>query len=65
MSKKKICVLGGGAWGKNHIKTLDKLGALGAIAEKNGDLLSKYKKQYPYVETFKSFYIGILFFILT
>jgi UDP-2-acetamido-3-amino-2,3-dideoxy-glucuronate N-acetyltransferase len=34
MSKKKICVLGGGAWGKNHIKTLDKLGALGAIVEK-------------------------------
>ena len=54
MSKKKICVLGGGAWGKNHIKTLDKLGALGAIVEKNGDLLSKYEKQYPYVETFNS-----------
>ena len=54
MSKKKICVLGGGAWGKNHIKTLDKLGALGAIVEKDGDLLSKFKKQYPYVETFKS-----------
>ena len=54
MSKKKICVLGGGSWGKNHIKTLDKLGALGAIVEKDGDLLSKFKKQYPYVETFKS-----------
>jgi predicted dehydrogenase len=54
MSKKKICVLGGGAWGKNHIKTLDKLGVLGAIVEKNGDLLSKFKKQYPYVETFNS-----------
>ena len=54
MFRKKICVLGGGAWGKNHIKTLDKLGALGAIVEKDGDLLSKFKKKYPYVEIFNS-----------
>ena len=54
MPKKKVCVIGGGAWGKNHIKTLDKLGALGGIVEKNGNLLSKFKKKYSYIKVFKS-----------
>ena len=30
---KKLCVIGGGYWGKNHIKTLFELGNLGAIVE--------------------------------
>jgi predicted dehydrogenase len=29
----KICVIGGGRWGQNHIKTLNKLGHLGGIVE--------------------------------
>ena len=33
----KICVVGGGGWGKNHIKTLDKLGHLGAIIDSNNN----------------------------
>lgn len=32
---KKICVIGGGAWGENHIRTLAELGALAAIVEPN------------------------------
>jgi len=31
--KEKICVIGAGRWGMNHIKTLHKLGHLGAIVE--------------------------------
>ena len=30
---KKICVVGAGRWGKNHIRTLDSLGCLGGIVE--------------------------------
>ncbi|HHT22221.1 MAG TPA: Gfo/Idh/MocA family oxidoreductase [Bacteroidales bacterium] len=43
---KKICVIGGGRWGQNHIRTLFELGNLGGIVESNPkrleDLLSKY-----------------------
>ena len=38
----KICVVGGGGWGKNHIKTLDKLGHLGAIIDSNNEILNSY-----------------------
>ena len=51
MPKSKVCVVGGGAWGANHIKTLDKLGALGAIVEKNESLLRNLKKQYSYIDS--------------
>ena len=34
-NKKKICVVGAGNWGVNHIKTLIKLNALGGIVEPN------------------------------
>ena len=30
---KKICVVGAGYWGQNHIKTLAKLNALGGIVD--------------------------------
>jgi len=31
--EKKICVIGGGRWGKNHIRTLHEMGNLGGIVE--------------------------------
>ena len=54
MPKSKVCVVGGGAWGRNHIKTLDKLGVLGAVVEKDESLLSNFKKKYSYIDSFKS-----------
>ena len=39
--KKKVCVVGAGRWGMNHIRTLDDLSALGAVVESN---LGKHKK---------------------
>jgi predicted dehydrogenase len=30
---KKICVVGGGRWGQNHIKTLFEMGNLAGIVE--------------------------------
>ena len=32
---RKICVVGGGRWGKNHIRTLNDMGNFGGIVETN------------------------------
>jgi predicted dehydrogenase len=46
METKKICVIGGGKWGRNHIRTLHEMGNLVSIVESNEvrlkDLLSRY-----------------------
>ena len=42
--KKNICVVGGGYWGKNHIRTLDALGYLGGLVDSNLSLIENYKK---------------------
>ena len=44
---KKICVIGGGAWGKNHIRTLQELGALAAVVETNPQRLAYLTEKYP------------------
>ena len=49
---KKICVVGTGRWGKNHLKTLQKLGCLAGFVEVNPGLLSKFKAEYPKVKAF-------------
>lgn len=49
---KPICVVGAGYWGKNHIKTLNKLGVLGGVVEKNKKLLTQISKEYPNVMSF-------------
>ena len=41
---KKICVIGGGRWGQNHIKTLAALGYLGGIVEANQERLNQDRK---------------------
>ena len=46
---KRICVIGGGRWGKNHIRTLSKIGCLAAIVESNEDRLKEFLLQYPSV----------------
>jgi len=44
---KKICVVGAGRWGINHIRTLDKLGALGGIVEVDENRHVDLKEQWP------------------
>lgn len=44
---KRICVIGGGRWGKNHIRTLHQLGYLAAIAETNETRLGEHLAAYP------------------
>ena len=44
---KKVCVVGAGHWGKNHIRTLHSLNALGGIVDINRDVLLSFKDNYP------------------
>ncbi|NNC87099.1 MAG: Gfo/Idh/MocA family oxidoreductase [Akkermansiaceae bacterium] len=43
---KKICVVGAGKWGRNHISTLHELGALGGIVEADPLVREQIGKQY-------------------
>lgn len=48
---KKICVVGGGRWGKNHIRTLNDLGVLAGVVDANGSTLEWFKDKYPQIAT--------------
>ena len=45
--EKRICVIGGGRWGQNHIKTLAGLGCLAAVVEADSERLKAFMEQYP------------------
>ena len=49
---KKICVVGAGRWGRNHIKTLHGLGFLAGIVEADPDTRNVFKEKYPEAKTF-------------
>lgn len=51
---RKVCVVGAGNWGKNHIRTLYELDALGGIVENNTAVLQDISKSYPNVESYQS-----------
>ena len=40
---KQICVIGGGRWGENHIRTLHEMGNLGAVVDLNALRLQELK----------------------
>ena len=42
---KKICVIGGGRWGENHIRTLHEMGNLGAVVDMNAARLAELKEK--------------------
>tara|TARA_B100000965_G_scaffold377594_1_gene371773 strand:+ start:1388 stop:2356 length:969 start_codon:yes stop_codon:yes gene_type:complete len=44
--KNKICVIGAGGWGKNHINTLNRLGNLYGIVDKDKNILNNYNEGY-------------------
>ena len=43
---KQICVIGGGRWGENHIRTLHEMGSLGAVVDVNAARLAELKRKY-------------------
>ena len=47
---KKICVIGAGYWGRNHIKTLNRLNVLKGIVEVDDNILKTLLKKYPGVK---------------
>ena len=51
---KKVCVVGGGYWGKNHIKTLQALGVLNGIVESDINLRIALSKQFPNVKCYEN-----------
>jgi len=53
-SKKKICVVGAGRWGTNHIKTFDGLGVLAGIVESRENRREELKALFPAAKLFHS-----------
>ena len=41
---KQICVIGGGRWGENHIRTLHEMGNLGAVVDLNAQRLRELNR---------------------
>ena len=52
ISSYSVCVVGAGRWGKNHIRTLSELGALGGVVESNSEALNSLKSTYPEIQYF-------------
>lgn len=46
-ANKRICVVGGGKWGENHIRTLHEMGNLGGIVENDTKRLDELLNKYP------------------
>jgi len=53
-SNKKICVVGAGRWGTNHIKTLKNLGCLAGIVESRENRREELKALFPDAQLFHS-----------
>ena len=49
---KKICVVGAGNWGMNHVRTLNKLDSLGGIVENKLSVIKELKKKFPSCKVF-------------
>ena len=47
MKNKRLCVIGAGYWGKNHIRTLAHLKVLSGIVELNDHVLNAALNLYP------------------
>lgn len=46
---KKVCVVGAGRWGKNHVRTLHELGVLAGIVDAREETLATLEQEYPEV----------------
>jgi len=50
---KRICVIGGGKWGRNHVRTLAELGALGGLVEPDEKRRSALAAEFGGLQTFE------------
>jgi len=53
-TSRRICVVGAGRWGRNHVRTLDELGLLGGVVESDGVSRAAIEAAHPGVPTFDS-----------
>jgi len=53
MPDSKICVVGAGMWGMNHIRTLNSLGSLGGVVDSSTERLENIKTNFPGVSVFR------------
>ncbi len=53
-NNKKVCVIGAGRWGTNHIKTLKNLGSLAGIVESRENRREELKTLFPEAQLFHS-----------
>ena len=51
---KRICVVGAGYWGKNHINTLDRLKSLGGIVDSNPSTLEFFSNKFKNVSLYSN-----------
>ena len=54
MMNKKICVVGAGHWGKNHINTLHSLGCLKGVVDPRQKELDYSLSRYSQINTYTS-----------
>ena len=52
--KQKICVIGAGGWGRNHINTLNKLNCLYGIIDTDKSILNTYQDINSYCKFFNN-----------
>ena len=53
-AKHKVCVVGGGKWGSNHIRVLNEMGNLGAIVDCDVRVLAAYSEKYPKISNYQT-----------
>tara|TARA_Y100001980_G_C14554400_1_gene341052 strand:+ start:3693 stop:4667 length:975 start_codon:yes stop_codon:yes gene_type:complete len=53
-STKNICVIGGGNWGQNHIKTLHSLNCLAGVVDSDESVINVINKVYPTCKVFSN-----------
>ena len=52
-TRPRLAVIGAGNWGMNHVKTLNKLGVLAAVAEADSIKREQLKAEYPSVDFYE------------
>jgi UDP-2-acetamido-3-amino-2,3-dideoxy-glucuronate N-acetyltransferase len=55
MPTKRICVIGTGRWGKNHLRTLNELGCLAGVVDSDPDTLEAVAADYPDAARFSDY----------
>ena len=48
----RICVIGAGRWGQNHVRTLDELDHLAGLVDANPERLEHFQEKIPHLKTY-------------